>query len=212
LIRGASGGTLFLDEIGDITSDLQIKLLRFLDAKEVHGLGELEPADVDVRIIAATNANLPQLVEDRKFREDLLYRLSVATFNIPPLRERREEIPVLVEFFLTRYSQQNRKPVPKLSDEALEHLLLYRWPGNVRQLRNEMERLAGITDVGSTIRPHDLKPEILAARRIQPATPGPNEIIIRLDQQLARATDGAARTLGITRKGLYHKRQRLGML
>jgi transcriptional regulator with PAS, ATPase and Fis domain len=231
VIRGAQGGTLFLDEIGELTGDLQIKLLRFLDSKEVHGLGELEPAEVDVRIIAATNANLSQLVEDRKFREDLLYRLSVATFNIPPLRERREEIPSLVEHFLARYAQQNRRPIPKLSDEALEHLLLYRWPGNVRQLRNEMERLAGIIDPGGTIRPRDLKADILAARRTQPAVPGPDELFLRLDQPLAQATDeveremirralnghkgnldGAARALGITRKGLYHKRQRLGML
>lgn len=231
VIRGAQGGTLFLDEIGELTQDLQIKLLRFLDSKEVHGLGELAPIEVDVRIIAATNANLLQLVEERKFREDLLYRLSVATFNIPPLRDRREEIPGLVRHFLAKYSQQNRKPVPKISDEALEHLLVYRWPGNVRQLRNEMERLAGITDPGSSIRPSDLNPEILSRRRSQPTIPGPNEIVIRLDQQLAQATDqleremirrtlngfkgnldGAARALGITRKGLYHKRQRLGLL
>jgi transcriptional regulator with PAS, ATPase and Fis domain len=231
VIRGAQSGTLFLDEIGELTQDLQIKLLRFLDSKEVHGLGELAPTEVDVRIVAATNANLLQLVEERKFREDLLYRLSVATFNIPPLRERREEIPVLVEHFLSKYSQQSRKPAPKVSDEALEHLLVYRWPGNVRQLRNEMERLVGITDPGSTIRPHDLNPEILSSRRSQPTVPGPNEMVIRLDQQLVQATeqleremirrtlngykgnlDGAARVLGITRKGLYHKRQRLGLL
>jgi DNA-binding NtrC family response regulator len=231
VIRGAQGGTLFLDEIGELTQDLQVKLLRFLDSKEVHGLGELAPIEVDLRIIAATNANLSQLVEERKFREDLLYRLSVATFNIPPLRERREEIPVLIEHFLAKYSQQNRKPVPKVTDEALEHLLVYRWPGNIRQLRNEMERLAGITDPGSSIRPRDLNPEILSRRRSQPTIAGPNEIVIRLDQQLAHAIDqleremirrtlngykgnldGAARALGITRKGLYHKRQRLGLL
>jgi DNA-binding NtrC family response regulator len=234
VIRGAQGGTLFLDEIGELTHDLQIKLLRFLDSKEVHPLGELEPSKVDVRIIAATNANLQLFVEEKKFREDLLYRLGVATFHIPPLRDRREEIPSLVQRFLTRYAQQNHRPVPKVSDEALEHLLLYRWPGNVRQLRNEMERLAGIIEPGGTIRVGDLKPEIVSPsmRHAQStAALAANQTVVCTDQPLHKAIDqlesvmitralsghtgnleAAARALGLTRKGLYHKRQRLGLL
>lgn len=231
VIRGAQGGTIFLDEIGELTPDLQIKLLRFLESREVHGLGELKPEEVDVRVIAATNADLAQLIEDRRFREDLHYRLGVAVFNIPPLRERREEIPWLIEHFLERFAQQNRKVAQKISDEALEHLMLYSWPGNIRQLRNEMERLSGILDAGTTIRASDLKPEIVLERRVRRTLPGPNELVIRLDQELSQATEeveremirrvlngykgsleAAARALGLTRKGLYHKRQRLGML
>jgi transcriptional regulator with PAS, ATPase and Fis domain len=234
VIRGAQGGTLFLDEIGELTSDLQIKLLRFLDAKEVHPLGELSPSKVDVRIIAATNANLQMFVEEKKFREDLLYRLSVATFHIPPLRERREEIPSLVQRFLSHYAQQIQRPAPKVSDEALEHLLLYRWPGNVRQLRNEMERLAGIVEAGGTIRVGDLKPEIISPsmRHAQSAAAlAANQVMVCTDQPLHKAIEqleavmiqralnghtgnleNAARALGVTRKGLYHKRQRLGLL
>jgi DNA-binding NtrC family response regulator/tetratricopeptide (TPR) repeat protein len=234
VIRGAAGGTLFLDEIGDLPIELQVKLLRFLDSKEIHPLGEARSFTVDVRIIAATNANLQQLVDERKFREDLFYRLNVATFNIPPLRERREEIPSLMQHFLLQCCQRNHKSMLVFSDEATEHLLLHHWPGNVRELRNEMERLAGMLDAGATIRPSDLKPQIITGRtrsKTIVSTSGPNEIVLRADQSLAAATqqleremikrtlydaprslDEAARILGITRKGLYSKRQRLGLL
>jgi DNA-binding NtrC family response regulator/tetratricopeptide (TPR) repeat protein len=230
VIRAAQGGTLFLDEIGELSNDLQIKLLRFLESKEIHPIGELRPIKVDVRVIAATNADLHQMVQDGKFREDLFYRLNVATFNIPPLRERLEEIPSLVQHFLAQYSQQNHKPVPGLSDETLEYLLLYRWPGNVRELKNEMERLAGMTDAAGIIEPSDLKSPILAARKTVPSEPGPHEVTIRMNQPLHEAIDhlekemirhvlttnqdnleSAARALGLSRKGLYHKRQRLGI-
>jgi DNA-binding NtrC family response regulator len=230
VIRGAEGGTLFLDEIGDLATELQIKLLRFLDSKEIHPVGELKPFLVNIRIIAATNANLQQLVADGKFREDLLYRLNMATFNIPPLRERREEIPSLVQHYLAHYSQENQKPVPTVSDDALEHLLLHSWPGNIRELRNEMERLAGVVDAGGTIRRRDLKPEIVSSRRTGVAGPGPTEVSIRVDQSLPDAMEqleremirrallafpdnqnGAAASLGITRKGLFDKRRRLGL-
>jgi DNA-binding NtrC family response regulator/tetratricopeptide (TPR) repeat protein len=231
VIRAAQGGTLFLDEIGELGTDLQIKLLRFLESKEIHPLGELHPLKVDVRVIAATNADLHQMVLDGKFREDLFYRLNVATFNLPPLRERREEIPSLVQHFLTQYSQQNNRPTPRLSDEALEYLLLYRWPGNVRELKNEIERLAGMADPGSTIEASDLKPAILAARKTVASAAGEHEVTIRMNQKLHEAVahleremithvmnghkdnlESAARALGLSRKGLYHKRQRLGML
>ncbi len=231
VIRGAEGGTLFLDEIGEIAGDLQVKLLRFLELKEIHPLGEVHPLKVDVRVITATNANIHQLVEDGKFREDLFYRLSIATFNIPPLRQRREEIPTLIQYFLAQYSHQNQTSTPKISDEALEYLILYGWPGNVRELRNEMERLAGIMDPDACVTPADLKPEITSSRKTKPIISLPYEITVRVDQRLHEATDqleremirrvlsshprnleAAARALGLTRKGLYHKRQRLGML
>ncbi len=231
VIRGAEGGTLFLDEIGDLPIDLQVKLLRFLDSKEVHPLGEVRPIPVDVRIIAATNADLQQLVADGKFREDLLFRLNTATFNIPPLRDRREEIPSLVDHFLGHYSQENQKPKPPLADEVLQYLLIYNWPGNIRELRNEMERLAGMVDAGGTIRPSDLKLEIVSARHARHVAAGPNALSIRANQPLPAAIEQleremirrvlrdcennvteAARVLGITRKGLYEKRKRLGFL
>jgi DNA-binding NtrC family response regulator/tetratricopeptide (TPR) repeat protein len=230
VIRAAEGGTLFLDEIAELSQDLQIKLLRFLESKEIHPIGELHPIHVDVRIIAATNAKLHDMVTDGRFREDLFYRLNVATFNIPSLRERREEIPGLVHHFLAEYSQQNHRPMPKLSDEGLEYLLLYSWPGNVRELRNEMERLAGTIEIGGTIAAADLKHAILSARKTMPANPDPYDFTIRLNQPMQEAIrtleremirrvlsgtnnslEAAARILGLSRKGLYFKRQRLGL-
>jgi transcriptional regulator with PAS, ATPase and Fis domain len=231
VIRGAEGGTLFLDEIGEIAVDVQIKLLRFLEQKEIHPIGEVYASKVDVRVIAATNANIHQLVEEGKFREDLFYRLGIATFNIPPLRERREEIPALIQHFLAQYSQQNRTRSLKISDEALEYLLLYSWPGNVRELRNEMERLAGVMSPGSCVRPDDLRPQIVSPRMTRPMSSREYEFTVRTDQSLDEARDQleremihrvmrryphsletVAKVLGLSRKGLYSKRQRLGMI
>jgi len=138
VIRANEGGTLFLDEIGEVSLDLQVKLLRFLETGEVHPLGETKPVKVDVRVIAATNQPLEALLKDGRFREDLFYRLNVVRISIPPLRDRREEILPFFERFLMRECARIGRPVPNLSDEAVEHLLLYTWPGNVRQLLNEV--------------------------------------------------------------------------
>ena len=165
VIRAAAGGTLFLDEIGDIGLDVQPKLLRFLEQQEVHPLGEPHPVKVDVRIIAATNANLELLVAQGRFREDLLYRLNVMTLHLPPLRERREEIPPLVQHYIRKFADEQRKGTPTLSDETLEYLLLYAWPGNIRQLANEVRRMVALAEADATLTPALLSPEIQASRR-----------------------------------------------
>jgi DNA-binding NtrC family response regulator len=228
LIRGAAGGTLFLDEIGEMSTDLQPKLLRFLESGEILPLGETRPQLVDVRIVAASNAHLEELVACGRFREDLFYRLNVIPILIPPLRERREEIPALVEHFLDRYGRELQKPRLRVADEAIEYLLLYNWPGNVRQLANEIRRLVVLAEPDSTIQPAQLAPNIVASRRS--VAMQPTEIVMRIDQPLTAATEAleraaieramqicegrvedAAKMLGLSRKGLYLKRQRLGL-
>jgi DNA-binding NtrC family response regulator len=231
IIRAAAGGTLFLDEIGDVGLDLQPKLLRFLEQGEIHPLGETHPVPVDVRIIAATNANLELLVAQGRFREDLLYRLNVMKLHLPPLRERREEIPPLVQHYIRKFADAQHKGTPTLSDDTLEYLLLYAWPGNIRQLANEVRRMIALAEVDATLTPALLSPEILASRRTIAAPPPPAEpeIHLRLDQRLPEAVETleqclirralershgrveeAARLLGISRKGLFLKRRRWG--
>lgn len=233
VIRAAEGGTLFLDEIGEMAVESQPKLLRFLESGEILPLGETKPQHVDVRIVAATNADLDQLVADGRFREDLYYRLNVIRINIPPLRERREEIPALVEHFLERFGRELDKPLLRIADETLEYLVLYRWPGNVRQLANELRRLVAMAEPGGVIMPAHLSNDIAESRRTLPANRSPrlfDEVVTRIDQPLSAAvehieraaiqralamTDGhldeAARLLGLSRKGLYLKRQRLNL-
>ncbi|HYT73752.1 MAG TPA: sigma 54-interacting transcriptional regulator, partial [Vicinamibacterales bacterium] len=223
VIRAATGGTLFLDEIAEIGPDLQPKLLRFLETREVHGLGEAQPVKVDVRIIAATNADLEALVADNRFREDLFYRLNVVRLRLPPLRERREEIPPLIDHYLRQSAEEQKKGRLTLDDETLEYLVLYAWPGNVRQLVNEISRVVAYAEPDGTITPALLSPEIQASRRTVRVLPGDEpEIRIRLDQPMndaveaierlmvARALqrargnyENAAKLLGISRKGLF---------
>jgi DNA-binding NtrC family response regulator len=232
VIRAASGGTLFLDEIGEIGLDLQPKLLRFLETGEIHPLGEAHPVKVDVRIIAATNANLDRLVGEGRFREDLLYRLNVIRFQIPPLRDHREEIPQLVQHFLRRGADEFKKGRPRVTDETLEYLLLFEWPGNVRQLANELRRVVALLEPDGEITPAHLSTEIRASRRTVPVEErrATDEAVVRLDQPLAAVVDSierlmvaraldqtggkmedAAARLGISRKGLFLKRKRWGM-
>jgi DNA-binding NtrC family response regulator len=183
VIRAAAGGTLFLDEIGEVGIEVQPKLLRFLEQQEVHPLGEPHPLKVDVRIIAATNANLEQLVAQGRFREDLFYRLKVIHLHLPPLRERREEIPPLAEHYLRKFGDEQRKGHMSLSDETLEYLLLYSWPGNIRQLANEVRRMITLAEPDSTLTPAQLSPEIQASRRtfaVAQSSAEP-EIRLRLD-------------------------------
>jgi DNA-binding NtrC family response regulator len=231
IIRAAAGGTLFLDEIAEIGPELQPKLLRFLETHEVHGLGEPQPVKVDVRVIAATNADLEALVADGRFREDLFYRLNVVRLRLPPLRERREEIPPLIDHYLRKFADEQQKGRLALDDETMEFLVLYAWPGNVRQLVNEINRVVAFADPDATITPALLSPEIQASRRTVRVLPGDEpEIRVRLDQPLNEAVDAiervmvlraldrargnyenAAKLLGISRKGLFLKRRRWGM-
>jgi len=140
LFEVASGGTLFLDEIGTMSMDMQAKILRVLQDKRFMHLGGTQEIQVDVRIVAATNVNLQQAVKDGRFREDLFYRLNVICLELPPLRQRREDIPLLAQHFLRFYATENGTEAPSLSPEALRILMDYEWPGNVRELENAMER------------------------------------------------------------------------
>jgi transcriptional regulator with PAS, ATPase and Fis domain len=144
--EAADGGTLFLDEIGDISPTVQVKLLRFLEEKEFERVGGNRTFKVDVRIVAATHRDLKKKIEDGSFREDLYYRLNVIEINIPPLREREGDIPLLAHHFMRKYAAANGKDVRTLSDEVLALLLGHGWPGNVRELENAMERAVVLTD------------------------------------------------------------------
>jgi len=233
VIRGTQGGTLFLDEIGELGAEPQVKLLRFLESNEVHPIGEAHPVHVDVRVVAATNRDIETLVKDGLFREDLYYRLNVIRLRVPPLRERREEIPQIVEYYLTRLGPQFKKGHLTASAETMEYLLLHPWPGNVRQLANELRRAVAMAEQDAVIMPAHLSPDVIASRRTIPAVNRellPTEFLVRLDQPLGAAEehleramihhamtlanghmDQAAQLLGLSRKGLYLKRQRLGL-
>jgi DNA-binding NtrC family response regulator/tetratricopeptide (TPR) repeat protein len=230
LVRTATGGTLFLDEIGDLPLDVQPKLLRFLEQGEIMPIGETRPQRVDVRVIAATNADLEQRVAEGKFREDLYYRLAVIRILIPPLRDRREEIPHLTSLFMREISERLGKPDVFLTPETLELLAQHWWPGNVRQLRNEIQRLVALSRPGQGIGPEHLSPEITSAAIRQHAVGQSPAVAARLPfTSLSAAVDGlereiieatlhqssgniseAARSLGLTRRGLYLKLRRLG--
>jgi DNA-binding NtrC family response regulator len=230
LVRSAAGGTLFLDEIGDLALDVQPKLLRFLEQKEIMPIGETRPQRVDVRVLAATNADLEQRVAEGKFREDLFYRLAVIRIHVPPLRDRREEIPHLSTFFLREASERLGKPDIVLSSEALDVFSQYWWPGNVRQLKNEIQRAVALSAPGGTIEPAHLSPEIgtttlstssSPGRASRPGTQGTN-LAFAVEQverdMIQAALDRAggnisetARALGLTRRGLYLKLRRLGL-
>jgi DNA-binding NtrC family response regulator len=140
LFEAADQGTIFFDEIGTVGLETQAKLLRVIQEREFMRLGGIDTMKVDVRIIAATNVDLKQLVQEGRFREDLYYRLNVINIHIPPLRERREDIPALAEFFIRKYCEENGKPIYRISSDALKTLLDYHWPGNVRELENVIER------------------------------------------------------------------------
>lgn len=158
----AHGGTVFLDEVGDISPEVQTKLLRFLQEREFERVGGNKPISVDVRIIAATNRDLDGVVKEGRFREDLYYRLNVVPITLPPLRERREDIPALAHFFMQRFAKETKKNFTEITKEAQERLLAYNWPGNVRELANAMER-AIVLGQGSKITLQDLPPRIVAA-------------------------------------------------
>jgi len=162
LFEIADRGTLFLDEIGTMSMDTQSKILRVLQDRKFMHLGGVHEIQADVRIIAATNVDLKQLVREGRFRDDLFYRLNVITVDLPPLRQRREDIPMLVDFFLARYSEENERPRRRMTPEGLRPLLSYSWPGNVRELENVIERavvLSSGQDVGA-----DLLPDVIVGR------------------------------------------------
>ncbi len=140
LVKEAEAGTLFLDEVSMITPYCQVKLLRLLQDREYKALGDPKPRRADIRVLAATNENLEHLIEGKGFREDLFYRLNIVTIDVPPLRTRREDIPLLVDYFLEKYSVIYKKSIATVSSKAMEQLIAYPWPGNIRQLENMMQQ------------------------------------------------------------------------
>ncbi len=162
LFEIANGGTVFLDEISEMSPMMQVKLLRFLQERKFRRVGGERELEVDVRIIAATNRNLEKLVKEGKFRDDLFYRLDVVRITLPPLRERREDIPLLVDFFIKRYSSKFNKPIRGITKEALSALENYPWPGNVRELENVIER-AVVLEEGELITPESLPEKIFSS-------------------------------------------------
>ena len=160
LFRAASGGVVFLEEIGDMPLAMQAKLLRAIEEREVTAVGDTRPHKIDVRILSATNRDLQAAIDDGSFRKDLYYRLAVLTIRVPPLRQRREDIPSLTALFLERATTQNRKRIQGLEQEVLELLTNAEWPGNVRQLQNEVERAVVLARDGDVISLRHLSPEL----------------------------------------------------
>ncbi|MGZ0657446.1 sigma-54-dependent transcriptional regulator [Coraliomargarita sp. W4R53] len=156
--EAADGGTLFLDEIGEIDASTQVKLLRFLETRSFERLGSSKPVNVDVRLVCATNRNLAEMVKRGEFREDLLYRLNVVTIHLPPLRERQEDLPVLLNHYIDYFAEENELSPPDLSDGAIQVLRAYRWPGNIRELRNFCENTV-VLKRGNEVTEYDLDPK-----------------------------------------------------
>lgn len=209
-VEVGNGGTVFLDEVGDISSELQTKLLRFLQEREFERVGGIKPIRVDVRIIAATNSNLEASVKESRFREDLYHRLNVIPITLPPLRERKEEIPDLAHYFMQRSSKEAKKSFTGITKEAQEKLLVYDWPGNVRELANVIER-AVVLGQGPKVALNDLPPRIVAS----PSRPRSDslsyrealdasrrELILRALNQARGNRVAAAKTLGLHEKYL----------
>jgi transcriptional regulator with GAF, ATPase, and Fis domain len=231
VIRSAAGGTLFLDEIGDLPLDVQPKILRFLQEGEIQPLGEQRPSKVDVRIIAATNSDLEEMVSQGRFREDLYYRLNVIRLRVPPLRERRSEIPTIVNYYINHYSAKFGRKDIQITPQTVDLLMVCDWPGNVRQLCNEIQRTVARAEDGTVITPDQLSPEL--KRTSSPTTPAGAsvspmpaaniqtagtladalaEVERRMIADSLRRHGGnisrAARELGLTRRGLYLKLER----
>jgi formate hydrogenlyase transcriptional activator len=217
----ANGGTLFLDEIGDLALDLQVKLLRVLQEQEFERLGGTRTTRVNVRLITATHRNLMEMVEDKQFRADLFYRLSVFPVSLPPLRERPEDIPVLTRHFLQKFTERMNKEVRDISAATMEAMVAYDWPGNIRQLQNFVEH-GVIVSQGPTFNPPvsqlqtpktSVPPNIKAAagKTLEDATR--NHVLQTLEETkwVVGGKYGAAARLGIARTTLISKMRRLGI-
>lgn len=221
----AHQGTLFLDEIGELSLMTQAKILRFLEEKEFNRVGGSKTIKVDVRLITATNKDLPQLVKQGQFREDLYYRINVVPIILPPLRERKEDIPLLINHFIRKFNEENKKEVKGVSQEALELLLNYEWPGNVRELENLIERIIALTQneiieanelplpVVNQSKTNGLKESVLSGQISFSKAEEEFEKEIILDA-LRRANfvqSHAAEILGISRRILKYKMDKLGI-
>ena len=213
IVEVADRGTLFLDEIAEFPLQLQAKLLRFLDSGEFRRVGGNKPLNVDVRLIAATNKTLHEVVKQGGFREDLYYRLNVINIAVPPLRERKEDIPELAAHFIQKYSARMGKAVKRLSPEALETMHAYDWPGNIRELENDIERAVILSDE-EKIGPEDLSVPIAPQAR-----PSSSDMLEDIEKEhitrVLRETGGnksrASEILGINRKTLHLKLKKYGI-
>ena len=220
--EAANEGTVFLDEIGDLSPSLQIRLLRVIQEREIDKIGYPQPVRVNVRIIAATHRNLRTMVEDAQFREDLFYRLSVVTINLPALRERKEDIPLLIDHFLKKHCGRYQIPALSISDEALEALMGHNWPGNVRELENVVEHLV-VLGKGDVIKPEHLPPEVRQTKsrvsNISLKLPEhgisleevEKEILLQALEKHHWNQTSAARFLDISRKTLIYRIEKYGL-
>lgn len=221
--EAANEGTVFLDEIGELPINLQVRLLRVIQEREIDKIGFPKPIPVNVRLIAATNRDLRTLIEDGHFREDLFYRLSVVTIELPPLRERRDDIPLLITHFLKKHCERYQEPVPSITDDALELLARYDWPGNVRELENVVEHavVLGHSDV---IRAEDLPLQVRQAKSrvssISLKLPDEGidleevekEILVQALEKHQWNQTRAARYLNISRKTLIYRMEKFGLV
>ena len=223
LIEIANEGTLFLDEIGDLSPELQAKLLNFIESRQLRRVGGTEEIDVSLRVITATNRDLPAMIREKTFRSDLYYRLSVATHTLPPLREVRSDIPQLADHFREMFAREFRKDIQSVNPDALEVLMSWRWPGNVRELRNVIERAMIFAD-GHELRADDL-PALMAIDTFAREPGGPfgiregltlaeveREYILGTLRLCDENVQQAADVLGISRKSLWEKRKKHGLL
>lgn len=221
--EAAEGGTLFLDEVGEIPSELQPKLLRALESGEIDPVGAGEPARVDVRIVAATNRDLERMVEEGRFRRDLYYRLAVVPLRVPPLRDRREDIPLLAEHFLRKMAERTERPNLRIPPEAFALFDRYDWPGNVRELENAIERLVvmsredllSLDALPARIRGAEGEGGAAGRFRLPPAGIDLEEVEREFIRQALERHEGnrtkAARALGLTRNTLLYRMQKYGL-
>ncbi len=214
----AQGGTLFLDEIGEIDASIQIKLLRFLGERTFERVGSSKTLSADVRVVAATNKNLEEMIRAGRFREDLYFRLRVVEIVLPPLRERLEDIPLLAQGFLREFAEENNKPVTGFTAEGLDILLRYPWPGNVRELRTAIEH-AVVLARGEKLTPRDLPPSVRAGGTVAPGAElqklltrgdvtveeAEKELIVRALKETGGNRTLAAKKLGMSRRTLHRK-------
>ena len=211
----ASGGTIFLDEIGDISPAIQQKLLRVVQEKEFERVGDSVPVKVDVRILAAANKDMKTLVQNGSFREDLYFRLKVVEIKMPPLRERREDLQLLVDFFLGGFNREHGKAIRGVSPEVMKTFMEYPWPGNVREFKHALEH-ASVLCLQSVMEPGDLPPEIRDFRSASPRLPADittdeASVILRTLQAAKWNKAEVARILGMSRQTLYRKLKSLGI-
>jgi Nif-specific regulatory protein len=223
LFEIADGGTLFLDEITETPPSLQSKLLRALQEGEIRPVGGTSSKHVNVRIVAATNRNLEEEVAKGRFREDLYYRLKVFPLRLPPLRERREDIPLLAEHFLKRYGDEIAKPCGGFAQQAMELMIAYNWPGNVRELQNEVQRLVIQLEPGAFVTPDLLSPRIRQVEGLVSragVTKGTLKdmmdavekfFLLEALREHHNNKTNAAKALGITREGLHKKLRQYGI-